>query len=108
MEFFKQFLVNLLQGERCFPRDLRPETTKLQGGKSDIMSHGSTQRNAMDMGVVANERAGQIAYIVKRLNFFKVILGTWCRGKWGNQPILEVLGSRMNGETCYGYGTHGK
>jgi hypothetical protein len=38
------------------------------------------QRNAMDMGVAANERANQTAYDVKRLNFLKVIWATWCRG----------------------------
>jgi hypothetical protein len=54
------------------------------------MSHGSTQRNAMDMGQTANERARQTAYTVKRLSFFEVILGTLCRGKWGNRPILSM------------------
>jgi hypothetical protein len=72
------------------------------------MSHGSTHRHAMDMGSMANERARQTAYTVKRLNFFEVILATLCRGKWGNRPILEGFGSRINGETCYGHGTHGK
>jgi hypothetical protein len=67
------------------------ETTKLLGGETNILNHGSTQRNAMDMGVVANKRACQTAYTVKRLNFFKVILATWCRGQWGNRPIFEVL-----------------
>jgi hypothetical protein len=57
-------------------RDLRPETTKLQGGKSRILSHGSTQCNAMDMGVVPSERARQTTYTVKRLNFRVVILAT--------------------------------
>src|SRR5436305_15041462 len=77
---FKGLLVTLVQGERCFPRALRPETTKLQGGKTDIMSHGCTHRNAMDMGPMANERAQQTTYSIRRLNFFKVILAIRCRG----------------------------
>jgi hypothetical protein len=36
----------------------------------------------MDMGVAANERVRETAYTVRRLKFFKVILATWCRGKW--------------------------
>jgi hypothetical protein len=84
------------------------ETTKLLGGETDILSHGSTHRLAMDMGPTANERARHTAYTVKRLNIFKVSLATWCRGKWGNRPILGVFCSRINGEKCYGHGTHGK
>jgi hypothetical protein len=61
----------------------------------------------MDMGAPANERARQTTYTVKRLNFLNVILTTLCRGKWGNWPILECFGSRINGETCYGHGSGG-
>jgi hypothetical protein len=53
---------------------------KLQGGKSDIMSHDATHSHARDMGPTAYERARQTAYTVKRLNFFKGFLVTFCRG----------------------------
>ena len=65
--------------KRGIPRDLRPETTKLQGGKSDIMSHEATHSHAGDMGPPAYERARQTTYTVKRLIFFIVILATLCR-----------------------------
>ena len=81
------------------------ETTKLLAGETNIVSHESTQGNAMDMGPTANERGRQTAYTVKRLNFFMVILVILCRGNWGNRPIFEVFGSRINGETCYGHGS---
>jgi hypothetical protein len=61
-------------------RDLRPETTKLLAGKSHIMSHDATHSHARDMGPTAYERARQTAYTVKRLNFFKGFLVTFCRG----------------------------
>ena len=35
----------------------------------------------MDMGLTANERAQPTVYSMRRLNFFKVILATWCRGE---------------------------
>jgi hypothetical protein len=100
--FFKEFLVTLVQGERCFPRDLRPETTKLQGGKSRILSHGSTHRPAMDMGPRANERACQTMYSIRWTIFFNGILAIWCRGLgisphkfrdfwvWGNYMYPQV------------------
>jgi hypothetical protein len=103
--FFKGFLGTLVQGERCFPRDLRPETTKLQGGKSDIMSHRSTQRHAMDMGPTANERACQTTYTVKRLDYFKRFLVTLCRVMCKNRPFLVGFGSRINAQTHYGHGS---
>ena len=72
-------------GEKGVPQgsagDLRPETTKLQGGKSDIMSHDATHRQAMDMGPPAYERARQTAYTVKRLNFFNGFLVTLVQGE---------------------------
>jgi hypothetical protein len=74
--FFKWLLVTLVQGEGCFPRDLRPETTKLQGGKSRILSHGSTHGKAIDMGAAANERARQTMYSIRRWNFFTRLLAT--------------------------------
>jgi hypothetical protein len=62
----------------------------------------------MDMGVTPNERARQTAYTVKTLNFFKVILATWCRGKWETRPIFEVFGSRINTPGSWAYGSGGK
>ena len=38
-------------------------------------------RLARDLGVAASERACQIAYSRRTLDFFEVILATWCRGK---------------------------
>ena len=35
----------------------------------------------MDMGIGASERGHQTTYTARRLNFFKVFLVTWCRGK---------------------------
>jgi hypothetical protein len=79
-DFFKGFLGTSVQGERCFPRDLRPETTKLQGGKPAVGSHGSTHRLAMDMGPTANEKGGQTTYSIRWSIFFKGFLAIWCRG----------------------------
>jgi hypothetical protein len=93
--------------KRGFPRDLRPETTKLQGGKSHIMSHDATHSHARDMGPTAYERARQTAYTVKRLSFSNGFLVTFCRGNWGNRPIFLVFGSRINAQACYGHGTNG-
>ena len=104
LDFFKVITAILVQGRRGLPRDLRPETTKLVGGKSRIMSHGSMQRIARDMGVAANERTRQTTYSVKRLNFFKVILATWGGGMSKNWPIFEVLGPRSQVQTSYGHG----
>ena len=66
-------------GGKWFPYKLSkgsaPNHRKLQGGKTDIMSHRCTHRNAMDMGVGAYERGHPITYSGRRLNFFK---GFWC------------------------------
>jgi hypothetical protein len=78
------------------------ETTKLLAGETNILSHGSTQGNAMDMGVAANERAHQTAYTMKRLNFFKRFLVTLCRGMCKNRPFLVVFGSQIQLQTRYG------
>jgi hypothetical protein len=45
------------------------------------MSHGSTHRNAMDMGVAANERGHQTTYTIRGLDYFEVFLITWWRGE---------------------------
>jgi hypothetical protein len=57
------------------------ETTKLLAGETNILSHGSTHRNAMDMGLAANERARQIVYSIRRWNFFKGFWHSWGRGE---------------------------
>jgi hypothetical protein len=57
------------------------ETTKLLGGKTNILSHGSTHSNAIDMGPPANERGRQTTYTIRRLDYLEVILTTWCRGE---------------------------
>jgi hypothetical protein len=57
------------------------ETTKLIAGETYIMSHGSTHRNAMDMGPAANERGCQTVYSIRRLDYLEVILTTWCGGE---------------------------
>ena len=48
-----------------------------------FLAHGSTHRLARDLGVAASERARQIAYSMRTLDFFEVILATWCRCKAG-------------------------
>jgi hypothetical protein len=80
------------------------ETTKLLGGETNILSHGSTHSNAMDMGLAANERGRQTTYSMRRMNFFTVILAIRCRGMCKNRPIFEVFGSRIQLQTCYGHG----
>jgi hypothetical protein len=102
--FFKWFLDALVQGEKGLQRDLQPETTKLQSGKSRILSHGSTHRHAIDMRLTANERAHQTIYSIRRLNFFKVILAIRYKGMCKNRPIFQVFGSRIQLQTCYGHG----
>ena len=55
-------------------------------GKTDIMSHGSTHRNAIDTGLLAYERGRQTTYTVRRLSCFNVILVTWCWGEVVSLP----------------------
>jgi hypothetical protein len=81
------------------------ETTKLLAGETNILSHGSTHSNAMDMGVAANERGRQTTYSIRRWNFSKVILGIWCGGMCKNRPKSEVFGPRIQVQTSYGHGS---
>ena len=67
------------------------ETTKLLAGETNILSHGSTHRLAMDMGVLPNDRGHQTAYTVKRLNFFMVILACHHAG-WIFAQISKIHG----------------
>jgi hypothetical protein len=73
-----------------------------------FLAHASTHRNCMDMGPTANERGRQTTSSIRTLYFLEVILGTWGGGMCENRPILEVFGSQINRETCYGHGTDGK
>jgi len=70
--YFKGFLGTSFRGKGCSPRESAPRS-HWHCGKSRILSHGSTQSNAMEMGVVANDRLQQTADTVKRLNRFTVI-----------------------------------
>ena len=69
------------------------------GWGATLTWHGCTNRNAMDLGVAASERARQIAYPIRTLYFLEVILGTRCRGMCKNRPIFEVFGSWINAQT---------
>jgi hypothetical protein len=74
----------------------------------------------MDMGPMANERARQTVYSIRRWNFFKAILTTWCGGEvvlpQGSAPRnheitrweIKDFEPRINAEGCYGHGTRGK
>jgi hypothetical protein len=84
------------------------ETTKLQGGKTDILSHRSTHSNSMDMEPAANERGRQTTYSIRRGDFSKVILATCSRGMSKNRPKLGIFGSRLNAQVSYGHGSGGK
>jgi hypothetical protein len=44
-------------------------------------AHGTRYRHAMDMGVSASERARQITYSIRTLDFLEVMLASWCRGE---------------------------
>jgi hypothetical protein len=48
-----------------------------------FFTHRSTHRLAGDLGVAASESARQTTYSMRMLDFFEVILATWCRGKGG-------------------------
>jgi hypothetical protein len=93
------------QGSAPQPQNLAK--SKL-AGDGTLETHRSTHRLARDMGLAANERARQTAYIVKRLIFFNVILATWCRGEWGNRPKLKVFQPQKQLQASYGHGSGGK
>ena len=80
------------------------ETMKLQGGKPNILGHGSTHRNAMDMGPAANERGRQTTYSIRTLYYLEVILGTWGGGMSKNRRKGEVSGPRIHPQARYGHG----
>jgi hypothetical protein len=80
------------------------ETTKLQGGKTNILSHGSSHILAMDMGVGAYERRSYSLLSIRRLNFFMVILAIRCRGMCKNGPKIKGLGPRIQLQTSYAHG----
>jgi hypothetical protein len=44
------------------------ETTKLLGGETNILGHGSTHSNARHMGPTANERGRQTTYSIRTLD----------------------------------------
>jgi hypothetical protein len=80
------------------------ETTKLQGGKSRILSHGSTHSNAMDMGLGANERGRQTTYSIRTLYFLEVILAT-CGGRMcKNRPKMGLLQPQIQVQASYRHG----
>jgi hypothetical protein len=83
------------------------ETTKLLAGETNILSHGSTHRPAMDMGLAANERGRQITYSIRTLCFSKVILVTYGGRMCKNRPKFEVFQPRIHTQQCYGHGTGG-
>ena len=84
------------------------ETTKLLAGETNILSHGSTHGNAMDMGPVANERGRQITYSIRRLDYLEVILGTWGGGMSKNRPKMEDFQLQNHPQTCYRHKTDAK
>jgi hypothetical protein len=57
-----------------------------------LESHGATHRDAMDMGLAANERARQTVYCIRRWIFFKRFLVTSVQGEKSPPGISRFLG----------------
>jgi hypothetical protein len=55
---------------------------RASGNQGTLDSHGSSHRHAMDMGAGAYDRGHQITYSTRRLDYWDVILTTWCGVKW--------------------------
>jgi hypothetical protein len=104
VDFFQGHLSYMVQGWSGFPivkLGICAQPRKLQGGKTDIMSHGSSHRHAMDMEPVVYDRRSHSLYSIRRLNFFMVILATWGRRMCQNRPKFKGFQPRNQPNLTY-------